>query len=49
MQVRNTKLPHGPTKEQEKLLFSKQVPLQKQGSRPTLAEEHVKPESYKLS
>jgi hypothetical protein len=48
MQVRNTKLPIGPTKEQKKLLFSKQVPMQKQESRPTLAEEHVKPERYKL-
>jgi hypothetical protein len=48
MQVRNTKLPHGPTKEQKRLLFSKQVPLQKQESRPTVADEHMKPESYKL-
>ena len=48
MQVRNTSLPHGPTKEQKKLFFSKQVPLQKQESWPTLVEEHVNLESYEL-
>jgi len=41
MQVRNTKLPCGPTKEI--IIFKTSATAKTLESRPTLAEEHVKP------